>query len=348
MSRKGSRVGGDPVESTGSPARESDDQEREGMSESLNSETGRGAEVLSTPDCQTSASGQEQGSVGSSVSLRTSKQTMLTYYLTAGQQGMALKPNKVKSRKSRGVKASGSGGTKPSSAPSLGKGKGVPRILLEPKPKPDDIRLLADASESSDTEDENVVSAQLLSRSPQESKPDQFALSPVTPPKEPLIPGDITTPVTDIAVSTQDSSSVPGSTRPSSSTPVKQEETTAQILQVSAEVYVLTESERGAVDASESPLQALSHMSLGTQVDSDLPYHGDPSLSLPRSTDDKPGLCLKVDQTKSMVEVYNQIRAELQLTQDPILGGGELAPLSDEDMTAFEQLVLTLGLENIA
>ncbi len=36
MSRKESRVGGDPVEGTGSPAREPDNQEREEMSESLN------------------------------------------------------------------------------------------------------------------------------------------------------------------------------------------------------------------------------------------------------------------------------------------------------------------------
>ncbi len=66
-------------------------------------------------------------------------------------------------------------------------------------------------------EDESVESAQTISHSPQDNKPDQFALSP---PKEPLIPGDITTAVTDIALSTQDSSPVPDSARPSSSTPV--------------------------------------------------------------------------------------------------------------------------------
>ncbi len=47
---------------------------------------------------------------------------------------------------------------------------------------------------------------------------------------------------------------------------------------------------------------------------------------------DESALCLKVDQTKSIVEAYNQIQAELQLAQDPILGGKELAQLSDEDM----------------
>ncbi len=52
MSRKGSRVGGDPVDGTGSTARESDDQEREGMSESLNSEAGRGSDVQSASNRQ--------------------------------------------------------------------------------------------------------------------------------------------------------------------------------------------------------------------------------------------------------------------------------------------------------
>ncbi len=88
-------------------------------------------------------------------------------------------------------------------------------------------------------------------------------------------------------------------------------------------------------------------MSLVTLVSSDLSYHEGLSLSPPRSTDDKPGLCLKVDQTKSMVEACNQICAEFQLAWDPVSGGEVLALLSDEDMTTFEQLVLTVGLENI-
>ncbi len=192
MSRKESVVGGVPIESTGIPAHESNDQEREEMSESLNSEAGWGADMQSTPDRQASVSGQEQSRVGGSVSSCTRKQKTLTYYLTASQWEMALRPKKAKSRKSRGVKTSGSGGTKPGSTPGLGKGSGVPRILFEPKPKPEDIRLPADASESSDTDDESVESAQPLSRSPQGSKPDQFALSLVTPPQEPLIPGGIT------------------------------------------------------------------------------------------------------------------------------------------------------------
>ncbi len=97
-------------------------------------------------------------------------------------------------------------------------------------PKPEDTQLPADASESADTEDESVGSEHPLSHSPWESKSDQFAPSLVTPPQEPLIPGGITTTVTDKPVSTQDPSPVPDSAQPSSSTPVKQEGAAAQIL----------------------------------------------------------------------------------------------------------------------
>ncbi len=96
------------------------------MSESLNSDVGRGAGMQSTPDHQASVSGQEQDCVGGSVSSHTRKQTTTTY-LTAGQWEMAQKPKKAKSQKSRGVKASGSGGTKPGLVLSMGKGRGAER-----------------------------------------------------------------------------------------------------------------------------------------------------------------------------------------------------------------------------
>ncbi len=179
--------------------------------------------MQSTPDCQASVSGQEQGPAGGSVSSRTRKQMTETNALTDGQWGMAQKPKKAKSRKSRCVKTSGSGRTKPGSVPSTGKGRGTVRLFPAPLPKPEDTRLPADAAESSDTEDESVGTAHLLSHSARKSKSDQFAFSPVTPPQEPLILGGITTADTDKTVSTQDSSPVPDSTRPSSSTPVKQD-----------------------------------------------------------------------------------------------------------------------------
>ncbi len=88
-------------------------------------------------------------------------------------------------------------------------------------------------------------------------------------------------------------------------------------------------------------------MNLGTQVGSALSHPEDSFQSPSRSTGDESVLCLRIDQTKSMVEAYNQIRAELQLARDHISCGEELAPLSDEDMSAFEQIVLKVGLENV-
>ncbi len=88
---------------------------------------------------------------------------------------MAQKLKKAKARKSRGVKASGSGGTKPGSVPGAGKGRGAIRLFPAAVPKPEDIRLPASASESLDTEDVSDGDTKPLSHSPRESKSDQFA-----------------------------------------------------------------------------------------------------------------------------------------------------------------------------
>ncbi len=192
-----------------------------------------------------------------------------------------------------------------------------------------------------------VRKARFRLHSPKEGKSDQFALYMVTPPQGLSTPGDITTTVTDNPVLTQDPPPVLDSARPSSSTPVKQEGTAAQPLEVSVEVHVVPDSEQDAADVSEGPVGALSRMSLVTQVGSELFHQTDQSQCPSWSTGDESALCLKVDQTKSMVDAYNQIRAELQLARDPVSGGEELAPLPDYDMAAFEQLVLRLGLENV-
>ncbi len=105
--------------------------------------------------------------------------------------------------------------------------------------------------------------------------------------------------------------------------------------------------EQDEADVSAGPIGAVSHMSLGTQVGSALSHQSDQFQSPSQSTGDKSALCLRVYQTKSTVEAYNQIRTELQLAQDPISGGEELAPLSDDDIAVFEQVVLKVGLENV-
>ncbi len=107
------------------------------------------------------------------------------------------------------------------------------------------------------------------------------------------------------------------------------------------------QTDQDAADVNEGPIGVLSRMNLGTQVGDALSHQRDQSQSPPRSMEDRSALCLRIDQTKSMVEVYNQILAELQLARDPISGGEELVPLSDEDIFAFEQIVLKVGLENI-
>ncbi len=69
MSRNGSTVRGDPTEDTGSPVRGQDDQGREEMSASLNSEAGPGVGVQSTSARQT-LSPDRKVDVGRKASLR--------------------------------------------------------------------------------------------------------------------------------------------------------------------------------------------------------------------------------------------------------------------------------------
>ncbi len=73
MSREESRLGGEPTESTGSPVHRQGDQERVGMSASLNSEAGTSVGVQSTSDHRAPVSGQEQSCAKRGVSSRTQK-----------------------------------------------------------------------------------------------------------------------------------------------------------------------------------------------------------------------------------------------------------------------------------
>ncbi len=66
---------------------------------------------------------------------------------------------------------------------------------------------------------------------------------------------------------------MPDSACPSSSTPVKQEETAAQPLEVSVEVHVVPDSEQDEADVSEGPLGMLSRMSLGGPVPVSIAEH---------------------------------------------------------------------------
>ena len=162
--------------------------------------------------------------------------------LTTRQQELAQKPRKAKTRKSKGVKASGSGGTKPGSVTGCGRGRGSVHSLLEATLKPESVQLPDNSSESSDTDEESEEGTLPPSHSQPGSKSDQFAFSPVTPPRGTSTSGDVTTTVTDNPVLAQDPSPVLNSVRLSSSTPVKQEGTAAQPLKMSVEVQVVPDS----------------------------------------------------------------------------------------------------------
>ncbi len=126
--------------------------------------------------------------------------------------------------------------------------------------KPESVRL-PDNSESSDTDEESEEGALPLSPSPKESKSDQFALSPVTPPQGTHTPGDVTIVVTDTPVSAQDPSPMPDNARASSSTPVEQEGTAAEPVKVSVEVHAVPGSRprRGRCER-EPPSRTLSYV----------------------------------------------------------------------------------------
>ncbi len=257
---------------------------------------------------------------------------------------MAQKLKKAKARKTRGVKASGSGGTKSGSVPGAGRGRGAVHLFPVTTPKPESVQLPVRSSESSDTEEESDEGTLPPSRSPKEGKPDQLALSPVIPPQGLSTPGGITATVADNPVLTQDPSPVLNDTRPSSSTPVKQEGTATQTLQVSAEVHVVSGPEQDTADASEDLVGALSCMSLGTQVSSELSHQRDPSLSPPRSTVDDSVPCLTLDLAKPVAELVGQMRAQLSPSQGLVPDGMRVPPLSTDDVVVVGQWIDRVGL----
>ncbi len=147
--------------------------------------------VQSTSTQPTPVSGQGSGSGKRGRSARLRKQ-MEPYSLTTRQQKQTPKTRKTKARTAKGVKASGTEGTKSGLAPGAGRGRGLTRLLPTIKPKPESVQL-PDHSESSGPEEEDEGGTQPPSLSNQEDKSDQFALSPVISPQGTSTPGDVTT-----------------------------------------------------------------------------------------------------------------------------------------------------------
>ncbi len=280
------------------------------------------------------------------MSSRTRKRTT-TISLTSRQQELAQKPRKAKTQKSKGVKASGSGGAKPGLVPGAGRGRGAVRLLPNTTLKPEAVRLPDNSSESSDTDEESKEGTLPPSHSQQESKSDQFALSPVIPPQGTSTPGDITTTVADSPILVQDSSPVHDDTRPSSLTPAKQEETAVEPLEVSVEGHVVPDSEQDEADMSEGTTGALSRMSLGTQMGSALPHQEDLIQSPPRNTGDDIELHLNLDPARPVAELMGQMRAHLSSAPGFATGGERVPPLSKNNVVVVGQWIDHVGLENL-
>ncbi len=329
------------IQKTGSPVRGQDDQGRDEMPASLNSEAGPGAGVQSTPAQQASVSEQGSRSGKRNKSSHTRKQTE-TYSLTTHQQKLTPKTRKAKTRKAKGVKTSDSEGAKFSLVPGAGRGKGAVRLLPDTKPKPESVQL-PDSSESSDTDEENEEGTHPPSHSSRESKPDQSALSPLIPPQGTSTPGEVTTVVTDTPVLVQDPSSVPDDAHLSGSAPPEQEETTAKPIMVSFEVHKVPDSEQDEDNVSESPLAALAHMTLGTQTGSELPHHRDPSQPLSWEVTGNPAQPLTLDPARPIAELKGQVRAHLSPTRGFASGGFGVPPLSAGDLDMLEGYVAQVG-----
>ncbi len=341
MSGKESVVRGDPTEDTESPFRGQDDQGREEMSASPNSEAGLSVDVQSTSAHQTPVSGQERGRGKKGGSLRTRRQTT-TYSLTTRQQETPPKTRKAKAQKARGVKTSGSDGAKPGLVLGAGKGRGVLRAALAIAPNVESGQL-PDSFESSDTDEESEEGTPSPSQPLQESKSDQFVLSPVIPPQGTSTPGDVTTVVTDAPVSLRDQSPVLSDARPSSSTPVKQEATAAEPIRVSVEVHVVPDSNQDGDDASENPLMALSRMTLGTQTGSALPRQRDPSQLSSRERGEDTERHLTLDPARPLAELMGRVCAQLLPTRSGASGGLKVPPLSNYDLLVLEEWIEKVG-----
>ncbi len=345
MSRKESAVRGVPTDDTGSPVRGQDDQGKEEMSASLNSEAGPGAGVQSNPAHQASVSGQGSGSEKRNKSSRSRKQ-MKTYSLTTHQQTLTPKPRKAKARKTKGVKTSGSEGAESGLVPGAGRGRGAVRLLPNTKPIPESIQL-PDTSESSDTDEESEEGTCPPSHSLQESKSDQFGLSPVIPPQGTSTPGDVTTLVTDTPILVQDPSIMPDDARPSSSTPVKQEGAAAEPITVSVEVHEVQDSDQEVEGVSENPLTALALMTLGTQTGSALPRQRDPSQSPSREGKENPARNLTLDPPRPIAELVGQVRAHLSPPLGSASGGFGVPPLTGDDLDVLEGYIARVGWEKL-
>ena len=124
-------------------------------------------------------------------------------------------------------------------------------------------------------------------------------------------PGDVIEVVDEVPVLDRDQSPVRSDARPSSSTPVRQEDAADEPIVVGVEVHVVSDSEQEGNDVSGSPLEALARMTLGTQTGGGLPRRSDPEDT---------GLHLTIDPARPLAELVarmqpnsHPLKAELQV-----------------------------------
>ena len=155
------------------------------------------------------------------------------------------------------------------------------------------------------------------------------------PPQGTSTPSDVTTVVTHTPVLAQDPSPVPDGAQPRSSTPVKQEGTAAQPVEVSIEVHVVSDSDQDIDDVSKNPLVALSCMTLGTQTGGALPRQRDPPQPPSRDIGEDTGRHLTLDPARPLAELIGRMRAHLSPTRGFASGGLRVPPLSGNDIAVL-------------
>ena len=131
--------------------------------------------------------------------------------------------------------------------------------------------------------------------------------------------------------------------RPSSSTPAKQEETAAEPVTVSVEVHVVPDSDPDVDNVSESPLMALSRMTLGTQTGRNLPRQRDPPQPPSREVGEDPRRHLTLDPAKPLAELVGRMRSHLSPTRGFVSGGFGVPPLSGDDLVVLEGYIDKVG-----
>ena len=136
---------------------------------------------------------------------------------------------------------------------------------------------------------------------------------------------------------------MPDDTRPSSSSPAKQEGTAAEPVRVSVEVHVVSDSDQDVDDTSESPLVTLSCMSLGTQTDSVLPHPRDPPQPPSQDIGEDTRRLLTLNPAKPLAELVGRMRAHLSPTLGFASGGFGVPPLSGDDLVMLEGWISKVG-----